>query len=300
MGENTKIEWATHTWNPWMGCMKVSPACDHCYAEDMMDARYGRVKWGAGEDRLKTGAGTWSQPRRWNRLAEEAGRIDTVFCLSLGDIWDKEVDPMWRRAAFRTMETTPNLVYLLLSKRIGNAVKMCDPLLGNPLLPRNAALGATMVNQDEWDRDLPKLKEAARILGARFTFASVEPMLGAINARGDLPDWVIVGGESGTHARPMSIQWARELRNQCEALGVPFLFKQWGEWAPARSRPSETPGKFAFGDYEFDRDRMHPIDHYPRQFTMFGAHSVMERVGKKAAGRALDGHVHDGFPELAA
>lgn len=209
-----------------MGCTEVSPACKFCYAREMMDARYHRVTWGAGEDRLRTSLNNWREPIRLDRKAAAAGRLDTVFCLSLGDIWDNEVDHMWRRAALDVMRQTPNLLYLLLSKRIGNAVRMCDPLAGGPELPRNAALGATMIDQDEWDRDMPKLRDAARILGARFTFASVEPMLGRIAMNGLHPDWVICGGESGPHRRPMDLMWARDLRDECADADVPYFFKQ--------------------------------------------------------------------------
>ena len=297
MGERTAIEWCDHTWNPWFGCQKVSPACDFCYAETLMDTRYGRVRWGAGEDRKRTSPANWREPYRWDKAACAAGKIETVFCLSLGDIWDSAVDPMWRRDAMRVMRETPNLLYLLLSKRIGNAVDMCDPAKGCEMLPPNCALGATMVNQEEWDRDLPKLNRVGVVLDARFTFASVEPMLGPINTCSDLPGWVIVGGESGTHARPMSIQWARELRDQCVAAGVPFFFKQWGEWAPAGAKPSETPGRFAFGDYEHNRATMIQVDGYPRRFTKFGARSTVERVGRRAAGRELDGRTWNEIPE---
>lgn len=226
MAENSKIEWTDHTWNPWIGCTKVSPACDHCYAEAMMDTRYGRVRWGAGEDRVKTSEANWKMPFKWDRAAKAAGRPATVFCLSLGDIWDNEVDPLWRRKAFEVMEGTPNIIYLLLSKRIGNAKRMCDPLNGNSTLPYNAAIGATMVSQDEWDRDLPKLKEAAREIGPLFTFASVEPMLGRIYTRNNLPDWVIVGGESGRETRHMDPDWARYMRDECATARVPFFMKQ--------------------------------------------------------------------------
>ncbi|WLB69144.1 DUF5131 family protein [Bradyrhizobium elkanii] len=226
VAENSKIEWTVHTWNPWIGCTQVSPACDDCYAMVMMDHRYGKVRWGAGEDRHRTSAANWKQPLKWQRAAAAAGRIDTVFCLSLGDIWDNEVDALWRDQAMEVMEQTPNLLYLLLSKRIGNAIRMCDPMRGGPALPVNAALGATMVNQEEWDRDMPKLKEAGRMLGARFTFASVEPMLGRIFTRNNLPDWVIVGGESGRQPRHMHPDWARYMRDECAVAGVPFFMKQ--------------------------------------------------------------------------
>ncbi len=226
MGENSAIEWCTHSWNPWVGCAKVSPACDHCYAEAMMDTRYGRVRWGAGEDRSRTSKANWRLPLKWDRSAAADGKPATVFCLSLGDIWDNEVDPLWRRDAFAVMEQTPHLIYLLLSKRIGNAEKMCDPMAGNPSLPRNTALGATMANQEEYDRDRIKLKQAGAVLGALFTFASIEPMLGPIILDSNAPDWIICGGESGAHAREMDLQWARDLRDCSQRFDRRFFFKQ--------------------------------------------------------------------------
>jgi protein gp37 len=256
----------------------------------MMADRYGRVEWGAGQDRVRTSPENWRQPLKWDRAAAAAGKRSTVFCLSLGDIWDNEVDPMWRRQAFDVMDRTPNLIYLLLSKRIGNAEKMCDPLRAERLLPRNAAIGATMVNQDEWDRDLPKLKRAGESLGALFTFASVEPMLGPINTRGNLPDGVFVGGESGPRARPMHPNWARSLRDQCAAAGVAFFFKQWGQWVTELQSPEDIvlPGEARL-----------PWADKPCAET--GAHrgdqTSVYRVGKKAAGRLLDGVEHNGMPQ---
>jgi protein gp37 len=226
VAENSKIEWTDHTWNPWIGCTKVGPPCDNCYAEDMMDKRYGRVRWGSGEDRVRTSASNWNEPLRWDRAAAASGRKAKVFCLSLGDIWDNEVDPLWRRQAFEVMERTPNLIYLLLSKRIGNAERMCDPCAGNPLLPRNAALGATMGNQEEYDRDRMKLKHVGEVLGALFTFASIEPMLGPIILDSNAPDWIIVGGESGRNARMMDPRWARDLRDGSARFGRKFFMKQ--------------------------------------------------------------------------
>jgi len=228
MAENSKIEWTKHTWNPWMGCTQVSPACDHCYAMVMMDHRYGKVQWGAGEDRVRTAPANWNMPLRWDRAAAAAGRIDTVFCLSLGDIWDKEVNPLWRAQSFDVMHRTPNLLYLLLSKRIGNAVKMCDVLQhgSGALLPANCALGATFCNQEEYDRDRIKLKDAGRTLGARFTFASIEPMLGPVILDSNAPDWIICGGESGSGAREMDPQWARDLRDGARRFNRSFFMKQ--------------------------------------------------------------------------
>lgn len=294
MGENSAIEWCTHTFNPWFGCTNVGPACDHCYAEAMMANRLGKVEWGAGNDRVRTSLANWNQPLKWNSAAKAAGRRDTVFCLSLGDIWDNEVDPFWRWQLFDLIRETSSLTWLLLSKRIGNAVKMCDPSNGNRTLPRNCALGATMVTQEEWDRDMPKLTETARILEPLFTFASVEPMLGPINARGVLPNWVITGGESGPGARPAHPDWFRSLRDQCVGAGTAYFHKQNGNWA-----------------YLYDRDKDDPdwrkpptsTGHHERYVNLAGGTGFhgervlfMRNVGKKAAGRLLDGVEHNAMP----
>lgn len=188
----------------------------------------------------------------------------------------------------------------------------------------NVWLGTSCERQQEADERIPLLLDTPAVV----RFVSLEPLLGPIDLRTVISrdgrlgkfvpfnslaaenwtdgrpvarlDWVIVGGESGPSARPMSIQWARELRDQCAAAGVRYFFKQWGEWAPAMPVPSETPGRFAFGDYEYDREQMIQTDHYPRQFTKFGARSVMDRVGKRAAGRLLDGREWSEFPGKAS
>lgn len=228
MGEGTKIEWADHTFNPWIGCTKVSPACDHCYAEGLMDTRYGRVRWGAGEDRSRTAPSTWRQPARWNSQALRDGTSPFVFCASLADVFDNEVDPAWRADLFRRIETTPALTWLLLTKRIGNVRKMTDPTRGCPLLPSNVAIGATMATQEEYDRDRLKLEDVKAFADVRFTFGSFEPLLGPVILDRHAPDWIIVGGESGPNARPMDLAWARSLKTQSADLGRIFNFKQVG------------------------------------------------------------------------
>ena len=235
MAENSKIEWTDHTFNPWIGCTKVSPACDHCYAEAMMDTRYGRVHWGAGEDRKRTSPGNWQLPLRWNKQAAGASERPFVFCASLADVFDNEVDPTWRRDLFALIDKTPNLIWLLLTKRIGNVVKMTDPLAGHRILPRNAALGATMANQEEYDRDRMKLAEAKRICDPLFTFGSFEPMLGPIILDKNAPDWIICGGESGKGARHMHPDWARNLRDGAARFGRKFFMKQMTAKAPIPS-----------------------------------------------------------------
>lgn len=228
MGAVTEIEWCDHTFNPWIGCTKVSPACDNCYAEALMDTRYGRVTWGAGEDRVRTGASNWRQPVRWNRVAVAAGTRPFVFCASLADVFDNEVDPIWRRDLFALIETTPQLVWLLLTKRIGNVLKMTDPARGNPMLPRNVAVGMTICNQEEYDRDRMKMWEVAGALEPLFTFGSFEPLLGRIILDKYAPDWIIVGGESGRDPRPMDLEWPRYLKRQAADLNRVFNFKQAG------------------------------------------------------------------------
>lgn len=300
MAEKTNISWCDHTWNPWFGCTEVSPACDFCYARVMMDERYHKVKWGAGEDRIRTAPANWQQPLKWDRAAAAAGVIRTVFCLSLGDIWDNEIDPLWREQAFDVMRKTPNLLYLLLSKRIGNAERMCDVSRhgSSAALPENTALGATMIDQEEWDRDLPKLKEANRVLGARFTFASVEPMLGPVDTHGNMPDWVIVGGESGKEARPMHPDWARSMRDQCKESGTAFHFKQWGEWAPGECN----------GGPQTHTERVAYLFENNWDFSTLSPRGSLEthcddgpdvwRFGKNVAGRMLDGVEHNDLAPL--
>lgn len=138
MAEFSKIEWTDHTFNPWIGCTKVSPACDNCYAEGLMDHRYGRARWGAGEPRVRTAASNWSQPRKWDRQAAKTGERPFVFCASLADVFDNEVDETWRRDLFKLIEGTPNLVWLLLTKRIGNVMKMAGGMTELDDIEQNA------------------------------------------------------------------------------------------------------------------------------------------------------------------
>jgi protein gp37 len=209
-----------------------------------MDTRYGRVKWGAGGARVRTSASTWAQLRKWDRAAGAAGKKAFVFSLSLGDIWDNEVDPAVRRDAFDAARQCPNLVMLYLSKRIGNAVDMAKAAGG---LPPNSALGSTFGDQRDYDRDRMKLKTAATELGALFTFGSFEPLLGPVILDKNAPDWIIVGGESGAHARPMDLDWARSLRRQSDELSRVFNFKQVG------GRGSDKGGHELDGRTYFDR-----------------------------------------------
>lgn len=238
MTENTKIEWADHTFNPWMGCTRVSPACDNCYAAEMMDARYGRVKWGAGEPRVRTK--DWRKPRKWNRDTPGA----FVFCASLADVFDNEVPPEWRADLFDLIRETPSLTWLLLTKRIGNVRKMVANL------PPNVAIGATMANQEEYDRDAPKLFRVGMELRPAFTFGSLEPLLGPIRLDDYAPHWIIVGGESGSNARSMDLDWARQIKADASMYGRVFNFKQVG------GRKADKGGHELDGETYFARPKI--------------------------------------------
>jgi protein gp37 len=229
MAEKTNITWCDATFNPWIGCTKVSQACDFCYAEAMMDKRYGRVQWGPGNDRKRTSASNWHQPVRWNKAAVAAGTRPFVFSASLADVFDNEVDELWRRDLFALIEATPQLVWLLLTKRIGNVLKMTDPLRGNPCLPRNAAVGATMENQEVYDRDRMKLDDVKRARAPLVTFGSFEPLLGPVILDRYAPSWIIAGGETdqgGCRARETDPADFRRLRDWCAREKVPFHLKQ--------------------------------------------------------------------------
>jgi len=236
MATNSKIEWTRHTWNPWVGCTKVGPPCDGCYAEAMMDLRYRRVQWGApGKGvgtRSRTGADNWRKPYAWDRAAAAAGDRPFVFCASLADIFDNQVPAEWRADAFKVMRETPNLTYLLLTKRPQLIIRLSLEAGG---LPRNAAIGATMASQMEYDRDRMKLAEAKSVLSPMFSFASIEPILGRIILDKNAPDWIIVGGETdqGSHkARFADPEWMRYLRDQSRQLGRAFFMKQMTNKAP--------------------------------------------------------------------
>lgn len=312
MSENTKIEWATHTFNPWEGCQKVGPGCDHCYAENR-NVRFAggvAINWGHGAPRRRTSELNWRKPKAWNANHEtffaEHGHRQRVFCASLADVFDNAVDPMWRADLFWLIKQTPNLDWLLLTKRIGNARTMMadaiatiDPMAEWVIPLPNIWLGATIVNQEEADRDIDKLDK----IPATVRFLSMEPLLGPVTLGFDRLwgtgsrngiDWVIVGGESGPKARPMHPDWARSLRDQCEAAGVPFLFKQWGEHDLSYDRDRDDP------DYR-RCDKMAKLP--GRWINVAGGHGFngervhyAHKVGKKEAGRLLDGVECNGVP----
>lgn len=377
MADMTNIEWCDSTFNPWMGCTKVSQACQFCYAERDMDKRLGKVAWGPNGTRVVTSDANWRKPIKWNRAAGDLpSRIvkpyshpieyvpvprPRVFCASLADIFEDWQGPMhdhqgyqlclhptepdrfvpiipgvqeltaeevaqgWRTVTmndvrarlFRLIDATPNLDYLILTKRPENIARMWPAYFPGGYIaeagsmneegPRpNVWLGTSTENQEQAAKRIPELLKSRDL--SPVLFLSCEPLLGPIefsnvSKRADAVtqlgkkaldgiDWVIAGGESGPKARPSHPAWFRSIRDQCQAANVPFLFKQNGEWTPkghagvnnlfdyreqviVNLDGSITTGLLEYGD-----------DAY-----------VMNRVGKKNAGRLLDGVEHNEFPQ---
>jgi protein gp37 len=288
MAETTGIEWTDSTFNPWWGCTKISPACDHCYAADL-DKRTGGNHWG-NVPRRRTGAANWNEPRRWQKKAGEFfaahGRKRRVFCASMADVFDNQVPTEWRDDLWALIRECPDLDWLLLTKRPQNIADMLPAFWDD--IKASVWLGTTVEDQQRAEQNIPHLLKH----DSAVRFLSCEPMVGPIDLSapvrslanshegvdlGILPlrgtyvdahgvrlistansiNWVIAGGESGPQARVANPVWFRQLRDQCAAAGVPFLFKQWGNW---------------------DEDMQHVRN-------------------KKDAGRSLDGTTHDGYPQ---
>lgn len=400
MGKDSPIEWCDHTFNPWIGCSKVSPGCKNCYAETQMDHRWNKVQWGPGKPRKRTSASYWKQPLRWNAAADQGVCVDCgtpmrndgvsidcrcgqagaigmmrrprVFCSSLADWLDPEVSVEWLADLLDLIRRTPHQDWLLLTKRPElweeRICKAHDHIFdnwshyndqprgdacawisnwGHGWKPANVWIGTSVEDQKRADERIPALLQ----IPAKVRFLSCEPLLGDVDlglrsstwdrgatwasrwvrlprdVRGDWTHadkvaksgvyrahanchgamsveatngkqlfqlgikpaefeclgaihWVIAGGESGPHARPMHPDWARSLRDQCAASDVPFFFKQWGEWLPGC--------QYQEGDRERLRERA--------QWT-FDEDNTSWNVGKKAAGRSLDGVTHNEFPK---
>lgn len=255
MGANSKIEWTSHTFNPWRGCARVHAGCANCYAERMSKRNPAVLGvWGQNGTRIVAAETTWREPLKWDRAAAKAGERHRVFCASLADAFEDWQGPMassngrhlvhtvngWesertdrhegcsgvtmndvRKRLFDLIDATPNLDWLLVTKRPEKIARMWP---GG--FRKNVWLLASVSDQQTANamiRPLLRCRDLASILGL-----SMEPLLGPVYLRpwtGGL-HWVIVGGESGPRARPMRAEWAIDIRNQCQAAGVPFFFKQ--------------------------------------------------------------------------
>lgn len=336
--DKTKIEWAHATFNPWIGCSKISPGCANCYAETETFPRVqravGRELWGNAGERHITSESNWAQPLKWNREARQSGERRRVFCASLADWLEDRPELVAPRARLlKLIYDTPYLDWLLLSKRPGD----WEHLVGEAFdyshgegwqslwtqgeAPENVWVGTTVENQEQANKRIPELLK----IPARVRFLSCEPLLGALDLKmwlrlsrfrenitrlmdeaggadkvpahlrwnGVEPPclhWVLAGGESGHGARPMHISWPRQLRDQCVAAGVPFFFKQHGEWKDGGFTEKHTCALI------HPNGQWTTYSHDPRMFDRFGGGHVTVRLGKKAAGRLLDGQEWNEYP----
>ncbi|NJN65978.1 MAG: phage Gp37/Gp68 family protein [Chloroflexaceae bacterium] len=265
MAQYSPIEWCDHTFNPWWGCTRVSPGCQHCYAETWA-RRYRYEVWGKQTSRRLFGEQHWREPLKWNEQAHRQGRRIRVFCASMADVFEDHPDIVSeRQKLWQLIEATPMLDWLLLTKRTEHMRQMV-PRTWFPSWPRNVWAMTSVENQKQAARRIPLLLD----IPATVHGLSVEPLIASVDLVPWLAhiQWVIVGGESGPNARPMSPDWVRRLRDQCQQFGVAFFFKQWGSYSPLERGNNGT---------------------YRVEF---------QHTGKKSAGRLLDGRTWDEFPDV--
>jgi protein gp37 len=300
---NGGIIWTETTWNPVRGCSKVSPGCANCYAERMAarfcgpgEPYHGTIADGRWTGKVRLEEDALTAPMRWRKPRR-------IFVCSMSDLFHPEVPDSYIGKIFGVMAEAHQHTFQVLTKRAQRMLEWSKSVAHYPKgdrskspvpgWPPNVWLGVTAEDQKRVDERIPLLLQTP----AAVRFVSCEPLLGPVDLAkagavwSDMNDkiipgcrsigtkeinWVIVGGESGPGARPMHPDWARGLRDQCQAAGVPFLFKQWGEWGP-RTGDQGVP------DYAF--------------FKGPGAECHVWRVGKKAAGRLMDGRTWDEFPK---
>lgn len=286
MSANSAIEWTDATWNPVTGCTKIGPGCDNCYAERFAE-RWRGIEghpYEQGFD-LRLWPSRLRQPSQWKKPR-------MIFVNSMSDLFHKHVDRQFIDNVFDAMETTDRHVYQVLTKRSSLMRRYVRDRYREGKVPKHIWLGVSCSDQLTADANIPHLLETP----AAVRFVSLEPLLDAVKflrlygpgrswdwLTGEREDmfgknvtpriaWVIAGGESGPGARPMNPDWARSLRDQCVAAGVPFFFKQWGEWGP------------------------HPADITIRGRIRLDDGQYVRRVGKKRAGRLLDGREWNEMP----
>ena len=268
MAKNSRIEWTHHTFNPWWGCVKVSPACEHCYAETWAK-RLGKNIWGKKADRRFLSDSNWAQPFKWNADAKAQGQRARVFCASMADVFEDRRDlDGERHRLFEMIKATPSLDWLLLTKRT-DKIQALAPWGAS--WPDNVWLGTTVEDQRRANERLPLLAAIPAVV----RFISAEPLLGPLDLEPwiDSLDWVILGGESGARSRPSNPDWFSGVVDQCTYAGVAVHFKQWGDWGPSEDAalPKARNMQFAGG-------------------------RNMARVGKKHAGRVLNGRTWNDLP----
>lgn len=306
MSQRSNIEWTEATWNPVVGCTKVSPGCKNCYAEKLHNQRHKALLEG------KDLPAQYAEP--FEKLATMPERLDAplhwrkprrIFVNSMSDLFHEDVPFEFIARVFGHMHSANWHTYQILTKRAARMREFVEWYRTTWLKGFESAwpkeyghvwLGVSVEDQQRADERVPELLRTP----AAVRFLSAEPLLGGVlfsqalrklDGTCNRIDWVICGGESGPGARPMHPDWARGLRDQCEAAGVPFFFKQWGEWVPTDDRPW---GEEAAGVKDTTRHCWVSNGESPS----LSHHQRMARVGKKAAGRLLDGVLHDAYPEL--
>lgn len=317
----SSIEWTDITWNPTTGCDRVSPGCDNCYAMTMAKRLkgMGSAKYQRDGDPRTSGPGFG--------ITEHASALDAplhwrkprkVFVNSMSDLFHDGVSDGFIGSVFEVMAKTPQHTYQVLTKRHGRmrsllnkwaeegarhdwagpgtaVFRRADMCWVGPItwpLP-NVHLGVSVEDQQRADLRIPALLQTP----AAVRFLSCEPLLGPVDLFGvrNGLDWVIAGGESGPGARPMHPQWARHLRDQCQAAGVAYLFKQWGEWGPLPSQDDwrlrrESDWEIRADGYTWPLTESHGAED--------GTEMLIRRFGKKDAGRELDGRTWDEYPAV--
>lgn len=303
----SKIEWTDETWNPVTGCTKVSQGCKHCYAErtwERLSANPKTVYFGREFTDVQCHPERLDQPLRWKSWRTPR----RVFVNSMSDLFHEDVPDEFIRAVFAVMAAAASHTFQMLTKRPVRMQYLLSKWESDGLVLRsgfgvrlpNVWLGVSVEDQATADYRIPLLMQTP----AAVRWISAEPLLGPVDLRriehpnysihadalggvdsrapcdSGLLDWVVVGGESGPKARPMHPDWVRSLRDQCEATGVPFLFKQWGEFLPD-------------GQVDNNGDEWVPVGTRQRSVANNGG---FNRIGKKHSGRLLDGVLHDGFP----
>lgn len=294
MADKSHIEWTDATWNPVTGCTKVSPGCDNCYAETFAERFRGAADhyFENGFD-LQLRPDKLDQPLRWRRPRR-------IFVNSMSDLFHKDIPEAHIARVFAVMAATPRHTFQILTKRHARMASLLSSAdfrdavamaLFDVPRPRpnaftwplpNVWLGVSVEDQKWADIRIPALQETP----AAVRMLSCEPLLGPLDSLDlDGIGWVIVGGESGHGARPMEPRWARGIRDACIAASVPFFFKQWGNWAPNGWRG------IGMSRGSMGRERL-----VGPEMDDMGHREVIERLGKKKAGRELDGRTWDEYP----
>ena len=338
MADKTHIEWTEATWNPVTGCSKVSAGCKHCYSERdwarlsanpktrYFDRAFTDVR--CHEDVLPLPL-RWTKPRRiFVNSMSDLFHPDVPFQF-IADVF--AVMSCTTRHTYQVLTKRPERMLAFFAwldeerDGFGHPTRVDSlrvwpqwkPARGGqggydncgPVWPlENVQLGVSIEDQDAADERIPLLLQTP----AAVRWVSAEPLLGPVDLRQYLDwsfanadmsrpdvDWVVVGGESGTNARPMHPAWARSLRDQCTASGRPFLFKQWGEWCPSQFLPKGTTLPAHRWGWINEKGGPAETNHYGPFKDEFAHHELMGHIGKRAAGRQLDGIEHNGYPEAS-